>query len=82
VALNLFLARFPSYKKNELYLTGHGYGAVFITFLSHLIIEANKDPYSIFVDKFNLKGVLLGNPCIKPEECHATGAQKQSIFHY
>jgi len=65
--LNIFLARFPSFKKNELYLTGHGYASVFISYLSKKIIDSNKDPYSIFVDKFNLKGILLGNPCMKPE---------------
>lgn len=78
----MFLARFPRYKKSDIYLTGHGYGAVFISYLAHSILETNKDPYSIFADKFNLKGILLGNPCVKPDECHATGAVKHSYYHY
>lgn len=37
-ALSMFLSRFPKYKKNEIYLTGHGYGAVFISYLAHSIL--------------------------------------------
>lgn len=63
-------------------MTGHGYASVFISYIAQRIIESNKDPYSIFTDKFNLKGILVGNPCMKPDECHATGAQKHSYYHY
>ena len=25
---------------------------------------------------------MLGNPCVRPNECEATGAEKQSYYHY
>jgi serine carboxypeptidase-like clade 2 len=65
--ISLFLARFPSYRKNDMYLTGHGYAAVYITYTAKLIIETNNDPQAIFSDKFKLKGILLGNPCVRPD---------------
>lgn len=67
VALDLFLSRFPVYRKNEIYFTGHGYGAVFMSYMAHAIVEANKDPYSIYVNRFNLKGIMMGNPCVQPQ---------------
>jgi carboxypeptidase C (cathepsin A) len=36
--LRLFFARFPSYKKNDLFLSGHGYGAVHVTYLAKAIV--------------------------------------------
>ena len=33
-ALTTFYARFQKFKKNELYLTGHAYAAVFVTHLA------------------------------------------------
>ena len=39
LALRLFYSRFPTYRKNELYLTGHGYAAVYIVKTSRQIIE-------------------------------------------
>ena len=38
LSLRLFYARFPSYRKNDLYLTGHGYAAVYNVKLSKQII--------------------------------------------
>jgi carboxypeptidase C (cathepsin A) len=38
-SLREFFNRFPSYKKNDLYLTGHGYGAVHVAYLAKQIIE-------------------------------------------
>jgi serine carboxypeptidase-like clade 2 len=69
----LFFVRFPSYRKSELYLTGHGYAAVYNIKLAKEIIEENNDPFVIYNDNFNLKGTLLGNPCINPDECHSSG---------
>jgi serine carboxypeptidase-like clade 2 len=34
-----FFNRFPAYKKNDLYLTGHGYGAVNVAYIAKQIIE-------------------------------------------
>ena len=49
-----------------MYLAGSGYGAVFATNIAKAMIEANNDPFAIFYDKFNIKGVLMGNPCVTP----------------
>lgn len=42
----------------------------------------NADPFSIFNDKWNLKGIMMGNPCVKPEECYAAGSYRSSKYHY
>jgi len=77
----MFLARFPSYKKNLVYLSGHGYAGVYVTYLSREIIHSNKDT-AIFIDKINLKGILLGNPCTLKDECYASGSNVLSYYHY
>ena len=80
-SIRMFLARFPKFKKNELYLTGHGYAGVYVTYLSRQIINENKDPV-VYRDKLNLKGILLGNPCALKDECYASGIFKLSYYHY
>lgn len=77
-SIRSFFARFPSFKKNDLYLTGHGFGGVHAAYLAKRMIEENNDPYMIFNDKWNLKGMLVGNPCVRPDECYATGSAKLS----
>lgn len=37
-SLRLFFARFPAYKKNDMFLTGHGYGAVHVAYVAKRII--------------------------------------------
>lgn len=80
--LSLFLDRHSSLKKSELYISGSGYGAVFATHLARAIINRNKDPALIFWSKINLKGLLLGNPCVNPDECYASGSERNSHYHY
>lgn len=81
-SLSLFLDRHNTLKKNELYISGSGYGAVFATHLARNIIRRNKDQALIFWSKINLKGLLLGNPCVNPDECYASGSQRNSHYHY
>jgi carboxypeptidase D len=73
-ALSIFLDRHNTLKKNDVYLAGAGYGAVFVSYLARAIIDRNKDPALIFWTKINLKGILLGNPCVNPDECYASGS--------
>jgi hypothetical protein len=73
-ALTIFLDRHSTLKKNNLYIAASGYGAVFATYLARSIINRNKDPALIFWTKINLKGLLLGNPCVNPDECFASGS--------
>ena len=73
-ALSIFLDRHNTLKKNELYISGSGYGAVFATYLAREIINRNNDPFRIFWSKINIKGLLLGNPCVNPDECFASGS--------
>lgn len=56
-----------------MYLSGHGYASVYIGHLSQRIIEENTYE-TTYADKINLKGLLLGNPCVKPDECYASGS--------
>lgn len=36
----------------------------------------------IFISKINIKGILLGNPCVNPDECYASGSERNSNYHY
>jgi carboxypeptidase C (cathepsin A) len=47
-------------KDNELYLTGHQYAGVYLTYLAKEMINENNDPFRIYNDKFNIKGILVG----------------------
>jgi carboxypeptidase C (cathepsin A) len=38
-ALRLFYSRFPTYRKNDLYLSAHGYGAVNAAYIAKQIID-------------------------------------------
>jgi carboxypeptidase C (cathepsin A) len=80
--LGIFLDRHSRLKKNDLYIAASGYGAVFATHLSRAIINRNKDESLIFWSKINLKGILLGNPCVNPDECFASGSERNSMYHY
>lgn len=55
---------------------------MFATHLARAIIDRNNDPAVIFVTKLNIKGLLLGNPCVYPDECFASGSEKNSMYHY
>jgi len=81
-ALRMFFARHSSYRKNDLFLTGHGYASVYVTYMARAIIEENLDPQEVYNDRFKLKGILMGNPCTKPDECHSAGSGKSSYYHY
>ena len=63
-------------------MAGSGYGAVIATHLAKAMIEENNDPFAVYYDKFNIKGVLMGNPCVKQDECYSSGAERQSFYHY
>lgn len=65
-----------------MYLAGHGYAGVYITYLAKQIIDENNDPFMIYNDNFNLKGIIAGNPCTRPDECYASGIGKLSYYHY
>jgi hypothetical protein len=69
-------------KKNDFYISASGYGAVFATYLARAIIDRNKDAAFIYWSKINLRGILLGNPCVNPDECFASGSERNSMYHY
>lgn len=48
-----------------MYVIGHGYAAVYVTYLAKAIIDANKDSSVVYDDKINLEGIMVGNPCTK-----------------
>lgn len=53
-----------------------------MAYLAKAIIEENNDPHVIYNDNFKLKGILVGNACVRPDECFSTGSSKYSEFHY
>jgi len=61
------LDRHNTLKKNDFYIAGSGYGAVFANYLARAIINRNNDAALIYWSKINLRGVLLGNPCVNPD---------------
>lgn len=71
-ALGLFINRHASLKKNDIYIAGSGYGAVFATKLARAIVDQNNDEDLIITTKLKIKGVLLGNPCVSPDECYGS----------
>lgn len=52
-ALTAFFARFPTQKKNDLYLAGHGYAGVLALKLAKAIVIRNQNPFYL---KLNFKG--------------------------
>jgi carboxypeptidase C (cathepsin A) len=71
-AISLFLVRHSNLIKNPLYIAGSGYGAIYAARLARLIIDKNRDQ-SIFNIEIKIKGILLGNPCVNPDECFSSG---------
>lgn len=53
-----FYARFPTQKKNNLHLAGHGYAGIIVPMLAKTIDQRNKLPY---FTKINLKGKQNSN---------------------
>ena len=43
-----------------MYLTGHGYAGVYLTYVAKEMIDENNDQFVVFNDVWNLKGILAG----------------------
>lgn len=67
--------------RNEFYIAGSGYGAAFAARLARLILDYNKEDVYYRL-KINIKGILLGNPCVYPDECYSFGSIQNSLYHY
>lgn len=78
-SLSYFFARYPTLKKNDLYLAGHGYAGILAPKLAATILDRNQSP---FFTKINFKGLLLGNPCTAHDECYVGTREKPSYYHY
>lgn len=58
-----WFAKFPSYKKRALYLSGESYAGHYVPQLAKQIIDRNKYPSSFNIKaKIKFKGVIIGNP--------------------
>ena len=69
-AILKFYEKFPELKDQDMYLSGFGYAGIIAPKLALNIIEHNKDPDTpAWIQMKNLRGLLMFNPCTKPEEC-------------
>ncbi|XP_047321556.1 serine carboxypeptidase-like 42 [Impatiens glandulifera] len=55
--------KFPSYISRDLFLTGESYAGHYIPQLAIALLDHNSDKSNGF--KFNIKGVVIGNPLLK-----------------
>ncbi|KAM1885904.1 hypothetical protein ACFX14_038528 [Malus domestica] len=70
VFLQRWLNKFPQYRHMDLFLAGESYAGHYIPQLAKLIVEINRK------EKFNLKGIALGNPVLE----FATDLNSQAEF--
>jgi hypothetical protein len=60
-AVKSFLAAFPEYARNEVWITGESYAGVYVPSLAFAIYNYNKGAPA---QPVNLKGIMVGNGCI------------------
>jgi carboxypeptidase C (cathepsin A) len=64
IALDAFYKKFPTFLKNELYISGESYAGIYVPYLAWQVHQHNEqaatDPSIQFM---NLKGFLVGNGC-------------------
>ncbi|TQD82668.1 hypothetical protein C1H46_031781 [Malus baccata] len=70
VFLQRWFNKFPQYRHMDLFLAGESYAGHYIPQLAKLIVEINRK------EKFNLKGIALGNPVLE----FATDLNSQAEF--
>lgn len=76
LALIDFLAKFPRLRNNRLFLSGSGYAGTFAAHLAQAIYDHNQHQSTLI--RINLRGLLLGNPCIHHAECVDVGVDSIS----
>ncbi|KAI1465912.1 alpha/beta-hydrolase [Daldinia caldariorum] len=57
---------FPEYEQDDLYIAGESFAGQHIPYIAKAILERNKQPQTR--NKWNLKGLLIGNGWISPPE--------------
>lgn len=62
-ALVEFFERFPEYQDTPLYLTGESYAGVYLPTLAYKILQYNTQSLKKMASKFNLQGLMVGDPC-------------------
>lgn len=66
IFLEKYFAIFPEDLENEIYLSGESYAGQYIPYVAQAILKFNKNEEN--KSKYNLKGLLIGNGWISPNE--------------
>lgn len=80
-AMLKFYEKFPTLRKNDLYLSGESYAGIYVPWLAWKILQHNALPSSRDTHIL-LKGIMVGNACTDPLECSAPGKYGSSIYQY
>lgn len=66
IFLERFFELFPEYSQDDLYLSGESFAGQHIPYIAKHILDRNKN--AMTSTKWNLKGLLIGNGWISPDE--------------
>ncbi|KAH6690573.1 pheromone-processing carboxypeptidase KEX1 [Plectosphaerella plurivora] len=78
--LEAWFELFPQYKQDELYFAGESYAGQHIPYIAKHILDRNENN----PDKWNLKGLIIGNGWIAPKEqyeAYLTFAYEKDLLH-
>lgn len=76
VFLKKYFEIFPEDLQNDIYLSGESYAGQYIPYIAQAILNFNKDQQNQQNNqKYNLKGLLIGNGWISPNEQSLSDAQ-------
>ncbi|KAJ5740963.1 hypothetical protein N7493_000835 [Penicillium malachiteum] len=68
IFLERFFELFPEYERDDIYIAGESYAGQHIPYIAKAIKERNKDAEADGRQKWPLKGLLIGNGWISPEQ--------------
>ncbi|GBC02449.1 hypothetical protein RclHR1_04630005 [Rhizophagus clarus] len=64
--LDKFFESFPEYSKDHMYLSGESFAGTFIPYIAASILKRNHERKTPDYNKYNLKGIAIGNGWIDP----------------
>ncbi|CAG8551048.1 12738_t:CDS:10 [Funneliformis caledonium] len=64
--LDKFFEIFPEYSQDDMYLSGESYAGTFIPYIANGILKRNNERKTPDYQKYNLRGIAIGNGWIDP----------------